>query len=74
VKKIILILGALILVISILQACKVNDEAINYETNWGEHSDSAVKRLKENNIDYKVDDGIIYIQKKDLNKAQDCCS
>ena len=49
-KKIILILGALILVISILQACKVNDEAINYETNWGEHSDSAVKRSEERRV------------------------
>jgi len=73
-KKIILKFGVLILATSLLQACKDDNETISYDVDWGEHSDSAVERLVENGIKYEVNNGTIYIQDKDLNKAQSCCS
>lgn len=73
-RKIILKFGILILAISLLQACKDDNESIIYDVDWGEYSDSAVERLEENRVKYEVNDGIIYIQEKDLNKAQSCCS
>ncbi len=73
-RTIILKFGVLILAISLLQACKDDNEMISYDVNWGERSDSAIERLEENGIKYEVNDGIIYIQDKDLNKAQSCCS
>lgn len=73
-RGIILKLGVLILAISFLQACKDDKESINDGVEWGEYSDSAVERLEGNKIKYEVNDGIIYIQEKDLNKAQSCCS
>lgn len=50
------------------------NETISYDVDWGAHSDLAVERLERNGIKYEVNNGIIYIQDKDLNKAQSCCS
>lgn len=64
----------LFLIVGISQACDSNKEEAEHEVNWGEYNDSSVERLKENRIDYKIKDGNIYIQEKDLSKAQNCCS
>lgn len=63
----------LILCVFILSACGSNGE-ISYDAEWGDYSDSNVKTLEENNINYEVKDGVIFIEEKDLNKAQNCCS
>lgn len=66
--------GILIIMIFILQACQGDGRSVNYDVSWGEYSHSAVERLEENNIQYEVNEDMIYIQNEDLNRAQSCCS
>lgn len=41
---------------------------------WGRDTTSTTERLEENNIDYEIEGGYIYIQHKDLSKAVACCT
>ena len=57
----------------LLQGCSTN-ESEQKLVEWGEYSTSQEERLKKNGIDFKVEDDMIYIEEKDLNKAAACCS
>lgn len=69
-KKILVVFLSAVL---LLQGCSTNEREQKL-VEWGEYSASQEERLKKNGIDFKVEDDMIYIEEKDLNKATACCS
>jgi hypothetical protein len=62
----------LLFLIMLLTACQ-SDEKREY-ISWGEEDKSALERLEDNGIDYKVENGKIFIPKEQMSKATACCT
>ncbi|MEI4463849.1 hypothetical protein SZL87_15595 [Exiguobacterium indicum] len=41
---------------------------------WGEYNKSNVERLKENDIEVRVENDVMYIPKSERKKAVECCT
>jgi hypothetical protein len=66
-----LVMGLLI-AFMLLSACNTNDDA-KYVP-WAGESTSQIERLNEAGVDYKTQNGKIWIMEKDVKKAVQCCS
>lgn len=56
----------------LLSACNTNDDE-KYAP-WAEESANQIKRLNKAEIDYKTQNGEIWIKENDVKKAVQCCS
>lgn len=63
---------SVLLLTMLVTACQSNEK--REYISWGNESKSAIERLADHKIDYKVEDGIIYIPKDQMSKATSCCT
>jgi hypothetical protein len=63
---------ALIFLIMLLTACQ-SDKKREY-ISWGEADKGIIERLENGGVDYKVENGKVYIPKDQMSKATSCCT
>ena len=59
-------------VVTLLTACQDHDNREYMQ--WGEAGENVTERLRDNRIDYKVEDGDVYIPRDQYMKATACCT
>jgi flagellar biosynthesis/type III secretory pathway M-ring protein FliF/YscJ len=62
----------ILFLVLLITACQ-NNENREY-IHWSKAEESVIKRLDNGTIDYKIENGNVYIPKDQLKKATVCCS
>jgi ABC-type enterochelin transport system substrate-binding protein len=62
----------ILLLVLLLTACQ--DHENREYLHWGEAGENIVERLRDGGVDYKVEQGEVYIPKDPLKRATACCT